>query len=145
VAAEIAVARASGEMAALRARGIHPADVVVAPRVLALVLAGPLLVAYADALALAGSGLYASLAMGRPGGLHLADVWSGLTLKHAVAALVKGAAFGFAVGFAGAHHGLRARGAADVGARVRDAVVSAVIGVGVAETLLIFVFKWIRF
>ena len=145
VAAEIAAARASGETAALRDRGLHPAEVLVAPRVLALLLAGPLLVAYADALALAGSGLYASVAMGRPGWLHVADVWSGLTLKHAVAALAKGAAFGFVVGLTGAYHGLRAWGAADVGARVRDAVVSAVIAVGVAETLLIFVFKWIRF
>ena len=90
VAAEIAAAKASGETAALRDRGQHPADVLVAPRVLALLLAGPLLVAYADALALVGSGLYASVAMGRPGWLHLADVWSGLTLKHAVAALAKG-------------------------------------------------------
>jgi len=145
VAAEIAVAGATGETAALRGRGVHPADLLVAPRVLALVVAGLLLVAYADALALAGSGLYASVAMGRPAWLHVADVWSGLTLKHAVAALVKGAAFGYVAGLAGSHHGLRARGAADVGARVRDAVVSAVIAVGVAETLLIFVFKWIRF
>jgi phospholipid/cholesterol/gamma-HCH transport system permease protein len=144
VAAEIAVARASGETAALRDRGLPPADVLVAPRLLALLLAGPLLVAYADALALAGSWLYASFAMDRPGRLHIGDVWSGLTLKHAVAALAKGAAFGLVVGLAGAYHGLRARGAADVGARVRDAVVWAVIAVGVAETLLIFVFKWIR-
>lgn len=145
VAAETALARARGETAALRDRGLDPVDVLVAPRVLALLLAGPLLVAYADALALAGSGLYAGLAMGRPVRLHLADVWSGLTLKHAVAALAKGAAFGFVVVLAGAYHGLRAWGAGDVGARVRDAVVSAVIAVGVAETLLIFVFKWIRF
>ena len=145
VAAETAAAKASGETAALRDRGKDPADVLVAPRVLALLLAGPLLVAYADALALLGSAAFATLAMSRPGWLHLADVWSGLTLKHAIAALVKGAAFGFVVGLAGAYHGLRARDAKDAGARVRAAVVSAVIAVGVTETLLIFVFKWIRF
>ena len=145
VAAETALANASGETAALRRRGLDPVGVLVAAGVLALLLAGPLLVAYADALALAGSGVYATLAMNRPGWLHVGDVWSGLTLKHAVAALVKGAGFGLVVGLAGAYHGLRAGDARDVGARVRAAVVSAVVAVGVTETLLIFVFKWIRF
>jgi len=65
-------------------------------------------------------------------------------MRNAVASLVKGAGFGFVVGLAGAWHGLRAGGAPDVGSRVRAAVVSAVIGVGVTEVLVIFVFKWIR-
>jgi len=116
-----------------------------APRILALLLAGPLLVAYAGAFALAGSGAYAALSLERPTGLHLAEVWSGFNLRNAVASLVKGAGFGFVVGLAGAWHGLRAGGARDVGSRVRAAVVSAVIGVGVTEVLIIFVFRWIRF
>jgi len=144
VAAETAVANARGETAALRRRGLDPVDVLVAPRVLALFVAGPILVAYADALALAGSGVFATLALDRPFWFHVHEVWAGLTFKHAVAAVAKGAGFGFVVGLAGAYHGLR-EGAADVGARVRAAVVAAVVAVGVTETLLIFVFKWIRF
>jgi phospholipid/cholesterol/gamma-HCH transport system permease protein len=115
-----------------------------APRVLALLLVGPLLVAYALAFALAGSGVYAVLSLERPFWLHLEEVWSGLNLRNAVSALVKGAGFGLVVGLAGAWHGQRVHGARDVGAHVRAAVVSAVIGVGVTEVLLIFVFKWIR-
>jgi phospholipid/cholesterol/gamma-HCH transport system permease protein len=145
VAAEIAAASAGEPAAPLRRRGQALVDVLVAPRVLALFLAGPLLVAYADALALAGSGVFATLALNRPFWFHLHEVWGGLTLKHAVAALAKGAGFGFVVGLAGAYHGLRPRAAGDVGARVRDAVVAAVVAVGITETLLIFVFKWIRF
>jgi phospholipid/cholesterol/gamma-HCH transport system permease protein len=117
----------------------------MAPRLLALLLVGPLLVAYAGAFALAGSQAYAVVSLDRPGWLHLAEVWSGFNLRNAVASLVKGAGFGFVVGFAGAWHGLRKGGAGDVGARVRAAVVSAVIAVGVTEILVIFVFKWIRF
>ena len=119
-------------------------SVSAAPRVLALLLVGPLLVAYALAFALAGSGVYAVLSLERPLWLHLVEVWSGINLRNAVAALVKGAGFGFVVGLAGAWHGQRVRGARDVGARVRAAVVSAVIAVGVTEVLVIFVFKWIR-
>lgn len=143
-AAELAVAKERGETLALLDRGLQPVDVLVAPRVLALLLAGALLIAYADALALTGSWAFAKYVMDRPGWQHVEQVWSGLTLKHSVAALVKGTAFGFVVGLAGCYQGLRA-GAADVGARVRSAVVVAVIAVAVAETALIFVFKWIRF
>jgi phospholipid/cholesterol/gamma-HCH transport system permease protein len=132
--------RVASSMAAEAAVGRGAA----APRILALLLAGPLLVAYAGAFALAGSAAYAVLSLERPTGPHLAEVWSGFHMRNAVASLVKGAGFGFVVGLAGAWHGLRAVGAPDVGSRVRAAVVSAVIGVGVTEVLVIFVFKWIR-
>lgn len=114
------------------------------PRVLALLLVGPLLVAYALAFALAGSGVYAALSLDRPLGLHLQEVWSGISLRNAVSALLKGAGFGLVVGLAGVWHGRRARGPQDVGACIRAAVVSAVIAVGATKVLLIFVFKWIR-
>ena len=143
-AAEIAEAKLSGETDALRASGQSPIDVLVAPRVLALLLAGPLLVAYADGLGLVGSWAFVKFAMGLSGWDHVTAVWSGLTLKHAVAALAKGAGFGLVVGLSGCFHGLRARGPAELGACVRAAVVSAVVAVAVAETALIFVFKWIR-
>jgi phospholipid/cholesterol/gamma-HCH transport system permease protein len=119
--------------------------VPVAPRVLALLLVGPLLVAYALAFALAGSAVYAVVSLDRPFWLHLQEVWSGINLRSAVSALLKGAGFGLVVGLAGAWHGRRARGPRDVGVSVRAAVVSAVIAVGATEVLLIFVFKWIGF
>jgi len=143
-AAEIALARAGDAVTPRGRAGQEAMDAVVAPRVLALLVAGPLLVAYADGLALVGSAAWAQLSWGRPGWPHLLEVWSGLTLKHAVAALSKGAGFGLVVGLVGCYQGLRA-GEADIGARVRSAVAKAVIAVGLTETLLIFVFKWIRF
>jgi phospholipid/cholesterol/gamma-HCH transport system permease protein len=144
-AAEIATTRTSGRTQTIGGALLDSIDVLVAPRVLALLLIGPLLVAYADALALVGSWSYAKYAMGLPGGQHLAAVWSGLTFKHGLAAVAKGAGFGFVVGLAGCFHGLRAGGPAETGASVRDAVVSAVLSVAATEVALIFIFKWIRF
>jgi phospholipid/cholesterol/gamma-HCH transport system permease protein len=143
-AAETALGRAGDAVTPRRRAGQEAMDLLVAPRVLALLFAGPLLVAYADGLALLGSTAWAKYSLGRPGWPHLLEVWSGLTLKHAIAALSKGAGFGLVVGLAGCYQGLRA-GKGDVGARVRSAVAKAVIAVGLTETLLIFVFKWIRF
>lgn len=144
-AAEIAVANASGEINALRRAGLDPLEVEVAPRVLALALAAPVLLAYANLMAVAGSVLYGAASLGAARE-HAGAVLSGLPLKHAISGLVKACAFGFVVAWAGCFHGLRSGGTPEaVGAAVRRAVVAAVIGVGLAEVALIFVFKWIRF
>jgi phospholipid/cholesterol/gamma-HCH transport system permease protein len=144
-AAELAAANASGETDELRRSGLDPVGVQVAPRVLALVLAAPLLLAHTNVMAIAGSLLYGagSLASARE---HVDAMLSALTLKHAIAGLVKAGAFGFVVACAGCYHGLRGGGTPGaIGRPVRRAVVSAVLGVGLAEVALIFAFKWIRF
>jgi phospholipid/cholesterol/gamma-HCH transport system permease protein len=142
-AAEIAAANASGETSALRRSGLDPLDVEVAPRVLALVLAAPVLLAYANLMAVVGSAAYGAASLGAARELA-ATVVSGLPLKHALSGLVKAGAFGFVVAWAGCFHGLRSSGTPGaIGSAVRRAVVAAVLGVGVAEVALIFVFKWI--
>jgi phospholipid/cholesterol/gamma-HCH transport system permease protein len=144
-AAEIAAANAKGEADELRASGLDPFAIQVAPRVAALVLAAPVLLAYANTMALAGSLAYGATSLGSARE-HAAAMLSALTLKHVIAGLVKASAFGFAVAWAGCYHGLRSSGTPGaIGRAVRRAVVAAVLGVGLAEVALIFAFKWIRF
>ena len=68
-----------------------------------------MLLAYANVLAIAGSVAYAT---GSPGSAreHALAMLSALTLKHAIAGLVKAAAFGFVVGLAGCYQGLSCAG-----------------------------------
>jgi phospholipid/cholesterol/gamma-HCH transport system permease protein len=144
-AAELAAANANGETDALRRSGLDPIDTQVAPRVLALVLAAPVLLAYANTMAVGGSLLHGAASLGSARE-HAAAMLSALTLKHTMAAFVKAVAFGFAVSCAGCYYGLRSSGTTlSAGRAASRAVVVAVLGVGVAETALIFVFKWIRF
>jgi len=143
-AAELAAANATGETDELRRAGLDPVDIQVTPRVLALVLAAPLLLAYTNVMAVAGSLLYgaASLPTARE---HAAAMLSALSLKHVIAGFVKAIAFGFVVACAGCYHGLHGSGTpAAIGGRVRRAVVVAVLGVGLAEVALILAFKWMR-
>ncbi len=144
-AAELATANANGETAGLRRSGLDPMDVHVAPRALALVLAAPVLLAYANTMAIGGSLLYGAASLGSAQE-HAAAMLSALTLKHTIAGFVKAMAFGFAAACAGCYYGLRSSGTtSSTGKAVGRAVVAAVLGVGIAETALIFVFKWIRF
>lgn len=143
--AEVATAMASPEAAERRAAGIDPVDVLVAPRVLALVLSGPLLVAYANALALVGATVVGAELLGFSARIYFDTTVSALTLKHAIAGLVKGTIFGFVAGVAGCYHGYYCdKGSAAVGRAVRDAVVGAVVAVAVADLALVFIFRWVR-
>lgn len=144
-AAEIATATARGETEQMQAMGFAPIDVLAAPRVLAAAVAGPLLVAYANALALLGGTLIGMSMTDASFSLLFEQTLSALNFKHGIAGLSKGVLFGFLSGMAAAWHGLRAtRDAVTVGRQVRNAAVSAAVGVALADLVLTFVFKWIR-
>jgi phospholipid/cholesterol/gamma-HCH transport system permease protein len=121
-------------------------DELVIPRTLALFLMGPLLVLYANAF-----GLLGSVAVG-VGLLDVASVdyvdrtRAAFTVKHALAGVFKGAAFGLVVGLAGCYHGLRSGGGpVAVGQAVRRGVVTAVLGVVLVDVALTLFFNKVRF
>jgi len=144
-AAELATMVAGEEVDALRTAGVDPFDLLVAPRVLALVLMGPLLVLYANALGLLGSLFVGVGLMDVPAALYLERTRAAMSLEPAIAGLVKGAAFGFVVGMGSCYHGLRrGRTPGAVGKAVQTAVVTAVLGVVVADAVLTLFFKWVR-
>lgn len=144
-AAELATMVVGEETDALRVIGVDPFDLLVAPRVLALVLMGPLLVLYANALGLLGSLVVGVGLMDVPAAIYIERTAAALTLKHAIAGLVKGAAFGFVVGMAGCYYGLRSgKSPGAVGKAVQTAVVTAVLGVVLADTVLTLFFKRVR-
>ncbi len=66
IGAELATMVAGKEVDVLRTVGVSPFDLLVAPRVLALVLMGPLLVVYANFFGLLGS-LFVGMSMSRGG------------------------------------------------------------------------------
>jgi phospholipid/cholesterol/gamma-HCH transport system permease protein len=144
-AAELATMVVGEEVDALRVIGVDPFDLLVAPRVLALVLMGPLLVLYANALGLLGSLFVGVGLMDVPAAHYVERTSAAITLKHAIAGLVKGAAFGFVVGMAGCYYGLRSgKSPGAVGKAVQAAVVTAVLGVVVADTVLTLFFMRVR-
>ena len=124
---------------------------MVAPRILALTLAGPLLVAYADAFALLAAAI-TGIAVTDITWLskvtvqaHLETTTSTIAVDHAVAGLIKGAVFGFVVGVATSWHAMGNRpGQRGLGHAVRRAVVASAASVAIADLALTFIFKWVR-
>jgi len=124
--------RLSEQVDALQVLGLSPMRVLVGPRVLACMVAMPLLTMFIIYFGLAGS--FAAEALG--GGLswmQYQNEWlRGLRLADAVPATLKTVVFGYLIGISGCYFGMEAHGGTEgVGrAATRGVVVSTFLVLG---------------
>jgi phospholipid/cholesterol/gamma-HCH transport system permease protein len=145
-AAEIGVMQLNEETDALRAMGMSPIELLVVPRVLALVIALPLLTIIADAMGLAGGGLLSLL------NLHIPLVQFTYRLREALspttfwAGLIKAPVFAFLIAMVGTYRGMQVRESArELGRLTTVAVVQSIFMVILADALFAVLFVKINF
>lgn len=136
--AELAAMRVNEQVDALELLGVSPMRHLIAPRVLACVLAVPLLHALVSALAL-GSGFLAEMTVGSTSWLrYQTAVLAELRLNEVLPAGLKTLAFGGLIGVTGCFVGLNARGGSEgVGKAATDSVVACSLLVLLADVLLV--------
>ena len=128
MAAEIGTMRVTDQIDALSTLSTNPMKYLVAPRLLAGVIALPLLVLVADVLGVLGGFIIATLKLGFSSGIYLSNTLNFLETQDVVSGLAKAAVFGFLVTLMGCYHGYNSRGGAQgVGAATTMAVVTASI------------------
>jgi phospholipid/cholesterol/gamma-HCH transport system permease protein len=136
--AEFASLKVSEQVDALELLGVSPVRALVGPRVLACVLAGPLLHVLIAGLAVGGGFLAESLAGHTTYLRYSTAVLRELRLAEVVPAGLKPLAFGLLVGATGCFRGLRAAGGSEgVGRAATDAVVACSLLVLLADVLLV--------
>lgn len=140
--AELASMRVSEQVDALELLGVSPLRRLVGPRVLACVLAVPLLHVMIAATAL-GSGYVAESVTGSTTYLKYdTAAVRELMLQDVIPAALKTLAFGLVVGVTGCFVGLNARdGSEGVGRAATDSVVACVLLVLAADVLLVVLIK----
>jgi phospholipid/cholesterol/gamma-HCH transport system permease protein len=145
-AAQIGSMRANEEVDALATMGVNPVDFLVLPRVLALLIVGPMLTAFG---ALVGMAVGWLVAVGIYGVTPLEYVYSSvqaLTLPHVLVGLIKGTVYSLLVALAGCLQGLSAgRSAQAVGDATTASVVQAIVWIVVAASALTVVFQRLDF
>ncbi|MDP3108700.1 ABC transporter permease [Hydrogenophaga sp.] len=141
-AAQIGSMRANEEVDALTTLGVNAVDFLVLPRVLALLIVGPMLTAFA---AVVGVGVGWLVAVGLYGVTPLEYVYASaqaLTLPHVLIGLLKGTVYSVLVALAGCLQGMSAgRSAQAVGDATTAAVVQAIVWMVVAASVLTVVFQ----
>ncbi len=126
MAAELGTMRVTDQIDALRTLRTSPMRYLVAPRLLAGIVAMPLLVVVADILGVLGGFVVATFKLDFMPAAFISSAFAALASGDVVLSLVKGAVFGFVIALSGCFFGYRSRGGAEgVGSATTSAVVMA--------------------
>jgi phospholipid/cholesterol/gamma-HCH transport system permease protein len=142
--AEIGMMKVREEIDALRTIGADPIEVLVVPRLLALMIALPLLAFFADILALFGGGLMAVFALGIAPNQFLGQLDGAITPAMFWIGMVKAPVFAFLIALVGCYQGLSVGGSAEsVGRLTTQSVVLSIFLVIVADALFSILFSYL--
>ena len=145
-AAEIGVMQLNEETDALRAMGMNPVELLVVPRVLALVIALPLLTVIADAMGLAGGGLLSLLNLHIPLEQFVSRLRESLSPTTFWSGLIKAPVFAVLIAMVGTYRGMQVRDSArELGRLTTVAVVQSIFLVILADALFAILFVQIGF
>jgi phospholipid/cholesterol/gamma-HCH transport system permease protein len=143
--AEIGTMKVNEEVDAMQTLGLDVTEVLVLPRLFAVVLALPLLVFFADMAALAGGSLMATGALNFSLPQFLTQLRSAIHLSTYWVGLVKAPVFALLIGLVGCYEGLKVEGGAEsVGRMTTKSVVVSIFLVIVADAAFSILFSWMH-
>ena len=143
--AHIGSMKANQEVDELLVLGLDPIEILVLPRVLALVIAMPLLAFLADIMGLLGGAVMAWAALGISPGVFIERLNSAVGLWTFWVGIIKAPVFGFLIALVSCNEGLRVVGGAEsVGLRTTRAVVISIFLVIVVDALFSIFFAYVR-
>jgi phospholipid/cholesterol/gamma-HCH transport system permease protein len=125
--AQIGTMKMREEIDAMRTIGIDPIETLILPRVLALIVALPLLVFIANMMALAGGALMAKLYLNLDWPIYLQRLNGAIDGRHFYVGLIKAPFAALIIALVGCLEGMSVEGSAEsVGSQVTTAVVKAI-------------------
>jgi phospholipid/cholesterol/gamma-HCH transport system permease protein len=143
--AQIGTMQVNEEVDALRTLGLDPLDVLVLPRVTALVIALPLLTFYSDMAALLGGGIASVLLLDMSVSQYLTQLGHAVTLQHFLVGMSKAPIFALLISMVGCFEGLRVTGSAEsVGRLTTQSVVESLFLVIVFDAMFSVLFSYLR-
>jgi phospholipid/cholesterol/gamma-HCH transport system permease protein len=127
-AAELGTMRVTDQIDALSTLSTNPMKYLVAPRLLAGIVALPLLVVVADVLGVMGGFIVSTVKLGFNPDTYVTNTINFVQMNDVGSGLAKAAVFGFIIALMGCYQGYNSKGGAQgVGAATTMAVVSASI------------------
>ncbi len=144
-AAEIGTMKVNEELNALKTMGIDDARFLVAPRMIAGIIATPLLSIYANLMGLLG-GFIVMMSFGFPFAALYRQVTANVEINDIVSGLVKSVVFGVLVAGIGCLRGLQTKsGATAVGDSTTRAVVSGIVLIVITDAIFAVIFYVLNF
>ncbi|MFI4932557.1 MAG: MlaE family ABC transporter permease, partial [Burkholderiales bacterium] len=142
--AQIGTMKVTEEIDALRTIGVGAQDLLVVPKVIALVIVMPLLTVYTDVTGVLGGMVMAKLKLGVGFDAFIDRLDDAIQLSSYWTGLVKAPVFALIVALVGCYRGFQVSGSADsVGAQTTVSVVQSIFLVIVTDALFSIVFLWL--
>ena len=143
-AAQIGTMKVTEEIDALRTVGIDPLEFLVLPKILALVVALPLLTVFSDALGVLGGMVMSRSELGLRFEDFLDRFVQGVRLPDYLVGVGKAPVFAAVIALVGCHQGFRVSGDAEsVGRHTTVSVVQSIFAIVVVDALFSVVFSWL--
>jgi len=141
-AAEIGVMRSREEIDALKVMGLDPMQLLVVPRLIALIITLPLLTFFADVTGLVGGAVISRSLLDVAPLQYVDRVHQAVATSDLFVGLVKAPVFAAIIAIVGCMHGLRVHGSAEsVGRETTRAVVKSIFLVIVLDALFSILFE----
>ncbi|WP_370551332.1 MlaE family ABC transporter permease [Glaciimonas sp. PAMC28666] len=146
ITAQLGVMRVTQELDAMEVMGLPHGFRLILPRVIALLVAMPLLVIWTDAIALIGGMTAAQLQLGLSPTYFLQQLPGAVALPNYLIGLGKGAVFGGLIAMVACHFGLRIEpNTESLGQGTTTSVVSAITIVILADAVFAILFSGVGF
>ncbi|WP_339080434.1 ABC transporter permease [Pseudomonas sp. TMP9] len=134
--AQIGSMKANEEIDAIRTLGLDPLELLVLPRVFALLIALPILTFIAMLSGILGGAVVCALSLDIPPTMYLAMLQENIALKHFWVGMAKAPIFAFLIAVIGCLEGFKVTGSAQsVGERTTSSVVQSIFVVIVLDAL----------
>lgn len=128
--------KANEELDAIRTLGLDPVELLVLPRVFALLVALPLLTFIAMLCGMLGGMLVCAVSLDIPPSLYLSIIQNGVDLKHFLVGMAKAPIFAFLIAVIGCLEGFQVEGSAQsVGEHTTSSVVQSIFVVILVDAL----------
>jgi phospholipid/cholesterol/gamma-HCH transport system permease protein len=138
IAAELGSMRATEQIDAMEVAAVDPFKLLVFTRVMACMIALPLLTIYADFLSLFGSWLVEKIDAGMSVTLFVNSVQSGTAFSDYLPGIGKTIFFGFTIGIVGCYEGYNSKGGTEgVGKSATDAAVTSSLLIILLDVLFV--------
>jgi phospholipid/cholesterol/gamma-HCH transport system permease protein len=142
-AAQIGTMKVTEELDALKTLGLSPIELLVLPRVLALVVTLPLLTVYADILGVFGGMLIASNQLNVSFTAFLSRFEEAVALRHFLIGIGKAPFFAVIIALVGCYQGFQIRGGVDdVGRHTTISVVQSIFLVIIFDAICSILLNW---
>ncbi|QJD59150.1 ABC transporter permease [Pseudomonas sp. gcc21] len=134
--AQIGSMKANEEIDAIRALGLNPLDLLVIPRVLALLIAMPALTFIAILSGLFGGGMVCALALDISPTMFIGLLQQNVDMQHFLLGMAKAPVFAFLIAIIGCLEGFKVSGSAEsVGEHTTSAVVQCIFVVILVDAM----------